>query len=39
MVLGGKSDTDGALTPIEHGRMKASYWMEKIHSQELSIIE
>ncbi|KAJ6524495.1 hypothetical protein B0H19DRAFT_972018 [Mycena capillaripes] len=29
MVLGGKSDVDGALTPIEHGRMKASYWMEK----------
>ncbi|KAJ7938289.1 hypothetical protein B0H13DRAFT_1942264 [Mycena leptocephala] len=39
MVLGGKSDTDGALTPIEHGRMKASYWMEKIHSQELSIVD
>ncbi|KAJ7046863.1 hypothetical protein C8F04DRAFT_1023816 [Mycena alexandri] len=39
MVLGGKSDADGALTPIEHGRMKASYWVEKIHSQELSALD
>ncbi|KAJ7484095.1 hypothetical protein B0H11DRAFT_1806991 [Mycena galericulata] len=36
MVLGGKPDADGALAPTEHGRMKASYWMEKLHSQELS---
>jgi anaphase-promoting complex subunit 1 len=39
MALGGKSDADGALAPIEHGRMKASYWMERIHSQELSSVE
>ena len=39
MVLERKSDADGALAPIEHGRMKASYWMEKIHSQELSSVE
>ncbi|KAJ7802231.1 hypothetical protein B0H14DRAFT_1667535 [Mycena olivaceomarginata] len=39
MALGGKSDADGALAPIEHGRMKASYWMERIHSQELSSVD
>ncbi|KAF8172820.1 hypothetical protein K438DRAFT_1981304 [Mycena galopus ATCC 62051] len=39
MVLGGKSDGDGALAPIEHGRMKASYWMERIHQQELSSVD
>ncbi|KAF8954432.1 hypothetical protein BDZ97DRAFT_1928284 [Flammula alnicola] len=25
---GGRLDSDGALTPPEHGRMKAVYWME-----------
>ncbi|KAJ7754266.1 hypothetical protein DFH07DRAFT_1029824 [Mycena maculata] len=39
MVLGGKPDADGALASIEHGRMKASYWMEKLHSQELSSVD
>ncbi|KAJ6463351.1 hypothetical protein C8R45DRAFT_1220204 [Mycena sanguinolenta] len=39
MVLERKSDADGALAPIEHGRMKASYWMEKIHSEELSSVD
>ncbi|KAJ7145992.1 hypothetical protein C8R44DRAFT_656033 [Mycena epipterygia] len=36
MVLGGRTEADGVLAPVEHGRMKASYWMEKVHSQELS---
>ncbi|KAJ7226307.1 hypothetical protein C8J57DRAFT_1731072 [Mycena rebaudengoi] len=31
MVLG----SDAAYAPTEHGRMKASYWMEKVHSLEL----
>ncbi|KAJ6553970.1 hypothetical protein DFH09DRAFT_1366046 [Mycena vulgaris] len=39
MVLGGKTEADGALTPIEHGRMKASYWMEQIHTQQLSDVD
>ncbi|KAJ7631908.1 hypothetical protein DFH06DRAFT_1479779 [Mycena polygramma] len=39
MALGGKSDVEGSLTPIEHGRMKASYWMERIHSQELAAVD
>ncbi|KAG5646150.1 hypothetical protein DXG03_004203 [Asterophora parasitica] len=37
MVLGGRFDLDSSLVPLEHGRMKAAYWMEKIHSQDLSI--
>ncbi|KAF5376038.1 hypothetical protein D9615_007761 [Tricholomella constricta] len=37
MVLGGRFDGDSSLVPLEHGRMKAAYWMEKIHSQGLSI--
>ena len=39
MVLGGKLDNDLALAPIEHGRMKAAYWMERIYSQEISSVE
>lgn len=35
MVLGGRLDTDAALAPIEHGRMKAAYWVEKLHSQDI----
>ncbi|KAK2466609.1 hypothetical protein APHAL10511_000867 [Amanita phalloides] len=35
MVLGGRVDPD-ILAPIEHGRMKASYWVERLHSQELN---
>ncbi|KAG5636979.1 hypothetical protein H0H81_006185 [Sphagnurus paluster] len=37
MVLGGKFDGDSSLVPLEHGRMKAAYWMEKIYSQTLNI--
>jgi anaphase-promoting complex subunit 1 len=39
MVLGGRLDNDLALAPIEHGRMKAAYWMETIYAQQISIIE
>lgn len=38
MVLGGRMD-DATLTPIEHGRMKAAYWMENLHSQEITVAE
>ncbi|PFH49996.1 hypothetical protein AMATHDRAFT_62013 [Amanita thiersii Skay4041] len=34
MVLGGRVEAE-SLTPIEHGRMKASYWVERVHSLEL----
>ncbi|KAF8064115.1 hypothetical protein FPV67DRAFT_1420084 [Lyophyllum atratum] len=37
MVLGGRFDGDSSLVPMEHGRMKAAYWMERIHSQDLNI--
>ena len=30
MALGGRLESDITLTPIEHGRMKAAYWMEKL---------
>ncbi|KAG6853861.1 hypothetical protein C0991_000622 [Blastosporella zonata] len=36
MVLGGRFDGAPALLPIEHGRMKAAYWMERIYTQELT---
>ncbi|KAJ7659935.1 hypothetical protein B0H17DRAFT_1212739 [Mycena rosella] len=39
MVLGGKTEADAGLAPIEHGRMKASYWMEKVHTQEISNVD
>ena len=39
MVLGRRLDADTTLTPIEHGRMKAAYWMEKLFSQEISDTE
>jgi anaphase-promoting complex subunit 1 len=29
-------EADTTLTPIEHGRMKAAYWMEKLYSQQIS---
>ncbi|KDQ54480.1 hypothetical protein JAAARDRAFT_209213 [Jaapia argillacea MUCL 33604] len=35
MVLGGRSETDPMLAPIEHGRMKAAYWMERLFVQEI----
>lgn len=34
MVLRARMDLD-ILAPIEHGRMKASYWVEQLYSQEL----
>jgi len=30
MALGGRLESDITLTPIEHGRMKAAYWMESL---------
>ncbi|KAG6908477.1 hypothetical protein DXG01_004480 [Tephrocybe rancida] len=36
MVLGGRFDGNADLLPIEHGRMKAAYWMERIYTQELT---
>lgn len=35
MVLGGRADADIEI-PIEHGRMKAAYWMQRVYSQEIS---
>lgn len=39
MVLGGRMDVEAALAPVEHGRMKAAYWMENLYSQSISEIE
>jgi anaphase-promoting complex subunit 1 len=39
MVLGGRLDSDAALAPIEHGRMKAAYWMERLYSQDIIDLE
>ncbi|KAJ7468501.1 hypothetical protein FB451DRAFT_1136619 [Mycena latifolia] len=39
MALGGKSEADAAFAPIDYGRMKASYWMEKVHTQELASVD
>lgn len=36
MVLGARMEGDTTLAPIEHGRMKAAYWMERIHTQDIS---
>ncbi|KAH0579751.1 hypothetical protein H2248_002588 [Termitomyces sp. 'cryptogamus'] len=36
MVLGGRFDGDLGLLLIEHGRMKAAYWMERIYTQNLT---
>jgi anaphase-promoting complex subunit 1 len=38
MVLGGRIDADTTLAPIEHGRMRAAYWMERLYSQEIADI-
>ena len=35
MTLANHNDADLEI-PIEHGRMKAAYWMEKLYSQEIS---
>lgn len=35
MVLGGRLESDITLTPIEHGRMKAAYWMERVYTQDI----
>ncbi|KAF5353340.1 hypothetical protein D9756_008086 [Leucocoprinus leucothites] len=34
MAFGGRGDADLEI-PIEHGRMKAAYWMERLCSQEI----
>ena len=39
MVLGGRMDIEAALAPVEHGRMKAAYWMEKLHSENILEVE
>lgn len=39
MVLGGRMDVEMALAPVEHGRMKAAYWMEKLHTQDITDAE
>jgi hypothetical protein len=39
MILGGRIDVDATLAPIEHGRMKAAYWMEMLHTREITDIE
>ncbi|KAF8885664.1 hypothetical protein BD779DRAFT_1533052 [Infundibulicybe gibba] len=36
MAPSGRLDTDLVLTPIEHGRMKAAYWMELLYEQEVT---
>ena len=35
MALGGRLESDITLTPIEHGRMKAAYWMESLVSHSV----
>jgi anaphase-promoting complex subunit 1 len=35
MVFGGRVDTDLEI-PIEHGRMKAAYWMQRVYRQEIA---
>ncbi|KAG6812695.1 hypothetical protein H0H92_001324 [Tricholoma furcatifolium] len=37
MVLGSKADGNAGFLPIEHGRMTASYWMERIYTQTISL--
>lgn len=39
MALGGRLESDIILAPIEHGRMKAAYWMESVHSMEIPAME
>ncbi|KAF8154084.1 anaphase promoting complex subunit 1 [Crassisporium funariophilum] len=36
MALGGRMETDLTLLPIEHGRMKAAYWMENLVTHSIS---
>ncbi|KAJ7054332.1 hypothetical protein C8F01DRAFT_487151 [Mycena amicta] len=36
MALGGRPETDSSLVPVEHARMKTSYWVEKLVTQDLS---
>lgn len=35
MVLGGRMEVEAALAPVEHGRMRATYWMEKLYSHDI----
>ncbi|KAJ7058266.1 hypothetical protein C8F01DRAFT_1027798 [Mycena amicta] len=36
MALGGRPESDSSLVPVEHARMKTSYWVEKLVTQDLS---
>ncbi|PPQ90258.1 hypothetical protein CVT25_013083 [Psilocybe cyanescens] len=36
MVLGGRLDSDNMLAPIEHGRMKAAFWMQNMFTWPIS---
>jgi len=36
MVLGGRLDSDVTLAPIEHGRMKAAFWMQNMLTHQIS---
>ena len=35
ITLGGRLESDITLTPIEHGRMKAAYWMESLATHSI----
>lgn len=35
MAFGGRLDSDLEI-PIEHGRMKAAYWMQRVYTQQIS---
>lgn len=39
MVLGNRMETDASLAPMEHGRMKSAFWMEKLYSFEIADTE
>jgi len=35
MALGGQKDADVLMSPVEHGRMKASYWAHRLATHRL----
>jgi anaphase-promoting complex subunit 1 len=35
MALGGQKDVEVLITPVEHGRMKASYWAQQLTTHQL----
>ncbi|KAG2152809.1 hypothetical protein DEU56DRAFT_977198 [Suillus clintonianus] len=35
MALGGQKDAEVLITPVEHGRMKASYWAQQLTTHRL----